>query len=262
MATTIGRATLTDGVTVWNAATVGSAIYDKVDALVAGAVTVGGVLGSEGFGTHSFSAGGTGANILAVRNTSSGNTNYCELRVGANTSATTCRLTVYSSTYATTADAVADGTSLIGAGAGGLSVCASHSGGEVRFYSGGTTQVAKFGATDGCLQLAKGLWFTGSFDQEVTGTQALTSTGQYTTVIRITSATSTPKISSFTAGNDGDVKILVNASGAACTVQHNGGGAGTRVYCSNATDATIADKESCMFIYDQGSAAWYQVGPQ
>lgn len=261
-ATTISRASLTDGVTVWNAAVVGTAIYDKIDTLIAGAVTFGGRVSSEGFGVHNFSAGGTGENVLAVRNTTAGTGNYAEVRVGQDGSDALGRILALSSTYTTSADLVASGLVLRSGGVGGLSVVAAHASGDIRFYAGGTTETAKLGATDQCLQLARGLWLKGSYDQEITGTQTLDSGGQYYAVIRITSATSTPKISSCTAGNDGDIKILVNVSGASCTVQHGGGGPTTRIYCANATDGTIADDESMMLMYDAGSSSWIEIGPR
>lgn len=261
-ATTISRASLTDGVTVWNAAVVGTAVYDKVDALVGGAVTFGGVIGSEGFGTHALSAGGTGANLINLRNTTAGTGNYAGMTVGNDTSAAHAALFLFSTTYTTSGPYVAGGAAVVALGAGGLSLYAGHASGDLRCYAGGTTEVGKFGATDKCLQVSYGLWLKGSYDQTVTGTQTLDSGGQYYAVIRITSATSTPKISSCTAGNDGDIKILVNVSGASCTVQHNGGGPTTRIYCANATDGTIADDESMMLMYDAGSSSWIEIGPR
>lgn len=261
-ATTITRASLTDGVTLWNAAQVGTAIYDKVDALIAGAVTFGGVVSSEGFGTHAFSSGGTGLNAISVRNTTSGSGNYAGLVVGNNSTSTLAALYAMSSAFTPSALNLASGVTLQATGAGGLSVAATDSAADVRFYAGGATEIAKFGATDGCLQLGRGLWLKGSYDQTITGTQTLDSGGQYYAVIRLTSCTSTPKISSMTAGNDGDIKIIVNVSGASCTVQHNSGTPGQRIYCANATDGTIADDEAMMIIYDAGSSSWIEVGPR
>lgn len=261
-ATTISRASLTDSVSVWNAALVGTAIYDKVDALIAGAVTFGGLLGSEGFGSHTWSAGGTGSNIITVRNTAAGTGNFAAFLVGTDLSTSTGGFAAFSSTWTTSGTNFQDGTVFSGAGSGGVSLAATHADGDLRFYAGGTTLTAKFGATDGCLQLQKGLWLAGSYDQTITGTQTLDSSGQHYTVIRLTSCTSTPKISSCSAGNDGDIKIIVNVSGASCAVQHNGGGPTSRIYCANATDGTIADDEAMMLIYDAGSSSWIEIGPR
>lgn len=260
-ATTISRASLTDGVTVWNAATVGSAIYDKIDALLAGSVTVGGVLRSEGFGNHELVAGGTGANLLFVRNSTAGSGNYAGVTVGNNASSTLGDFIAFSSTYTTAGANYASGVRVASNGAGGLSLAALDANGELRVYAGGTTERAKWDA-NGNLHVHYGLRLTGSYDQTITGTQTLDSGGQYYPVIRLTSCTSTPKISSMTAGNDGDLKILVNVSGASCTVQHNGGGPGTRIYCANATDGTLGDDEAMMLMYDAGSSSWIEVGPR
>jgi hypothetical protein len=258
-ATTISRATLTDGVSVWNAALVGTSIYDKIDAVLAGHVLIGGTLGAEGFGTHSFTAGGTGANTLQVKNTTAGTGNYARVMIYGDTTYLACQ--AYASTYTTSTYNVQAGAAIVSNGAGGLSIVCTDAGGTMRFFTGGTTERAQFDA-QGNLQLTRGLWFTGSYDQGITGTQALDSAGQYYPVIRLTAATSTPKISSCTAGNDGDIKIIVNVSGAACTVQHNGGGPTTRIYLANATDGTIGDDESLMILYDAGSSSWIEVGPR
>lgn len=258
-ATTIARATLTDGVSVWNAALVGTAIYDKVDLLISSNINFGGTLGAEGFGTHSFTAGGTGANTLQVKNSTAGTGNYARVMIYGDTTYLSCQ--AYSSTYTTSTYNVQAGAALVSNGAGGLSIVSTDASGTIRFFSGGITERGQFDA-QGNLQLTRGLWFTGSYDQEITGTQALDSAGQYYPVIRLTAATSTPKISACSAGHDGDVKIIVNVSGAACSVQHNGGGPTTRIYLANATDGTIGDDESMMLLYDAGSASWIEVGPR
>jgi hypothetical protein len=260
-ATTITRASLTDGVSVWNAALVGSAIYDKVDAVLAGNVTIGGLWSAEGFGDHTFSAGGTGANVVAVRNTTAGTNNYAEFRLGNNASSTLGRLVALSSTFTSTGLFTAAGLTLSSGGAGGLSIAATDAGGEVRFYAGGTTEIAKFD-TSGNLQLGRGLRFTGSYDQSVTGTVNIDSGALTYGVVRITTATSTPAIGGGPVGTDGEVLIVLNASGAACALKHNYAGPGQRIYCANATDGTLGDKEAVMLVFDAGANAWFQVGPQ
>lgn len=260
-ATTISRASLTDGVTVWNAAVVGTAIYDKIDAVLAGSVTFGGVVRSEGFGNHELTAGGTGGNLLFLRNTTSGTGNYAGVTIGNNASSTLGDLLCFSSAYTTAGANFASGVRLGSNGAGGISIAANDATGEIRFYAGGGTLFATLDQY-GRFELERGFQLKGSYDQEITGTQALDSGGQHYAVIRLTSCTSTPKISSCTAGNDGDIKIIVNVSGAACTVQHSGGGPTTRMYLANATDGTLGDDESMMLMYDAGTSSWLEIGPR
>src|SRR6476660_4052755 len=129
-ASTIGRTTLTDGSggTVLNNSLWQSSIYDKVDALVAAAITFGSTVSAEGFGTHTFSAGGTGGNILKLRNSTAGTTNYCQFQVdndGGNVGA----LLATSSTYTTIGDVIANAMALRSAGAGGRVLTASHASG-------------------------------------------------------------------------------------------------------------------------------------
>lgn len=123
-ATTISRATWTDGAaptgTLINNARLQADIYDKIDAIFAGAVTFGGVVGSEAFGTHSFTAGGTGGNSLRVRNTSAGTGNQAQLVLGNDASATLGYLVAYSSTYTSSGMAQANGISLQSIGSGGM----------------------------------------------------------------------------------------------------------------------------------------------
>jgi hypothetical protein len=260
-ATTITRASLTDGVSVWNAALVGSAIYDKIDAVIAGTITFGGLVRSEGFGDHLFAAGGTGANVVIVRNTSSGAGNYAEFRLGNDSNSAIGRVVALSSNYTSSGLYSTAGVTLAAGGAGGLSIAATDAGGEVRFYAGGTTEIAKFD-TSGNLQLGRGLRFTGSYDQSVTGTVNIDSGALTYGVVRITTATSTPAIGGGPVGTDGEVLILLNASGAACALKHNYAGPGQRIYCANATDGTLGDKEAVMLVFDYGANAWFQVGPQ
>lgn len=118
-----------------------STFLDRIDALFSSALTIGGLFGAEGFGTHSFSAGGTGTQALLVRNTTAGNTNQAMLQVGNDASASLTALVSYSSTWTTAGLYVANGSLLQGAGAGGLSIAATV--GALRFYSGGTTERAR-----------------------------------------------------------------------------------------------------------------------
>lgn len=114
-------------------------IYARIDQMFAGAgayatFTVGGKLSAEGFGSHSFSAGGTGTNRLFVRNTTAGTGNLADLVVGNNADAGLGFFQAFSSTYTTSGSAVANGVRLGTNGAGGLQIDANS--GAVNVYTG------------------------------------------------------------------------------------------------------------------------------
>jgi len=119
---------------------------------VSGAVTFSAVNTYNGFGTHAFSAGGTGANALRVRNTTAGTTNYSEVALGNDTSAARGYLEMFSTTYTPASTAFADSLLIQSDGAGGMVLAAGHASGVLRLYAGGTTEVARFGTT-GSLQI-------------------------------------------------------------------------------------------------------------
>lgn len=98
-----------------------------------------GVLTVSGFGTHTFSAGGTGGNQFQVRNTTAGTANFARVAIGNDASATTGIIQVLSSTYSTSGQDIADSLSIQGTGAGGLNLVANNASGPIRFYTGGTT---------------------------------------------------------------------------------------------------------------------------
>jgi hypothetical protein len=139
-ATTISRATWTDGVsgTLINNARLQADVYDKIDSLLAGAITFGSTITAEGFGTHSFSAGGTGSNVLRIRNTSAGTTNFAVLDVGNDGLANAMQVGHTSSTYTTAGAFVQDGAFLNAGRVGGLSLIANNASGVIRFYTAGT----------------------------------------------------------------------------------------------------------------------------
>jgi hypothetical protein len=120
-------------------------IYTAFNNAFAADFTFGGDLAVEGFGTHSFSASGTGGNILLIRNTSAGTTNFGELQVGNNGSADAGKLRHTSSTFTATGIYPQDGFILEGERAGGLVLAATHASGTMKFYAGGTTLVATLG---------------------------------------------------------------------------------------------------------------------
>ena len=125
-----------------------------------GATTIAGTLTVNGFGTHAFSAGGTGANLVRVANTTSGAANEAYFEALAGT--TQGHLQAFSQGYTTGTWDVQSGVSFDGNGAGGLSIVASHASGAIRFYTGGTTEYMRLG-TAGDLGIAatKKFYFDG-----------------------------------------------------------------------------------------------------
>lgn len=91
-----------------------------------------------GFGTHLFSSSGTGGQVLGVRNTTAGTGNYSQVQIGNDASTTALRLAHTSSTYTTSAPYVQDAAVLEGTRAGGLSLSATNSAGDIRLYTGTT----------------------------------------------------------------------------------------------------------------------------
>lgn len=233
---------------------------DRIDSLVSGNITFGGTVTVEGFGTHAFSAAGTGAQLFKVRNTSAGTGNYAGVSCGTdNDNAVVLRGN--SSTYTTAAPYTQNGATLVATVAGGLDLACVHASGAMRFTTGGTVERAQLDA-HGNFSLQRGLWLAGSYNQEIASTMSLDSGGQYYAVIRLTACTSTPKIYQCTPGNDGDVKIIINVSGASCAVTHASGTPTQQILLANATDGTIADDEAMMIIYDAGTSSWIEVGPR
>ena len=135
-ATTISRESMTDGVTAWDVARIGSAIYDKIDALIGANITFGGTLSAEGFGSHVFSSGGTGTQRLQVRNTTSGTTMRASLDVGNNSTAELVRIVGLSSAHTASGYLQASGGIVEANGAGGLSIACTDASGVMRFYTG------------------------------------------------------------------------------------------------------------------------------
>ena len=135
-ATTISRESMTDGVTAWDVARIGSAIYDKIDAVLGANITFGGTLSAEGFGSHVFSSGGTGTQRLQVRNTTSGTTMRASLDVGNNSTAELVRIVGLSSAHTASGYLQASGGIVEANGAGGLSIACTDASGVMRFYTG------------------------------------------------------------------------------------------------------------------------------
>jgi hypothetical protein len=122
-------------------------IFDEIDAVLAGHVAIGGTLTVEGFGTHLVSAGGSGGNIVRVRNTSAGTGNYAELQA-VNNGGNGAVLRQTSSTFTPSGPFKANGSSLYGNGDGGLSIYSQIAATTIGFYAGNTAETARV-ACDG-----------------------------------------------------------------------------------------------------------------
>jgi hypothetical protein len=145
--------------TILNNTVLQNHIYARIDAMFAGAgayatFTLGGLVAVEGFGSHTFSAGGTGGNFIAIRNTTAGTSMHAGYRLGNDASATAASLIQTSTTYTAAGNTPQDGMLLDTTRSGGLSLSASHASGVIRFYTGGTTVRALF--------FASGAFATGS----------------------------------------------------------------------------------------------------
>lgn len=158
-ATTITRVTWTDGAsgTVINNAVLHSDIYAKIDQMFAGAggyatFTFGGLVAAEGFGTHLFSAGGTGAQAIKVRNTSAGTGNYASLELGNDASATLGGVSAFSSTFTTSTYSKASGVRVLSSGSGGLTLVASAASSEVVVY-GNNAQLLTIGGGNSAVSV-------------------------------------------------------------------------------------------------------------
>jgi hypothetical protein len=132
---------------------------------------VSGVLTVSGFGTHTFSAGGTGGNALTVRNTTAGTGNYAELNIGNDRDTQAGIIRAMSSTYTTSGPWVADGVMVYSQFAGGMSIHAAHASGAIRLYAGGTTRRALYD-TDGTV----------TFDVYGAGTATFSAAGKFSSV--------------------------------------------------------------------------------
>jgi len=153
--------------------------------------TMGGVLAVSGFGTHSFSAGGTGANRLTIANTTSGAGNYADVLVSAGTTDTYLRS--YSQGYTTSGVDIASSSMLYGAGTGGLTLLAGY--GDLRLYSNGTLAL-----TLGASQAAT---FTGAVSSTSYGTHSFSAGGTWDNEIFIRNTTAgTTARAGIRVGND------------------------------------------------------------
>lgn len=104
-----------------------------------GGVAIAGPLTVNGLGGHVFSAGGSGLNTIALRNTTAGAGNGSLIRLGNDAVSNLLDIFALSSTYTSSGPYLASGVVFNNGGVGGLSIIAEHASGTIRFYTGGTT---------------------------------------------------------------------------------------------------------------------------
>lgn len=130
------------------------AIDDLFDGTRSATFTLGTLLQADGGGTHLFSAGVTGGNVLRVRNTSAGTGNYARVEV-LNNSSVGGYFGVGSSTATFGDPTPASGLGVYSDGSGGMVLGATHASGTVRFISGGTTERMRL-TTGGLFNISDG----------------------------------------------------------------------------------------------------------
>lgn len=126
-------------------------IYGRIDQMFAGAgayaaFTFGGRVIAEGFGSHTFSAGGTGSNTIDVRNTTAGTGNFAGMYLGNDASATAAQVAVMSSTYTDTGFVPQDGMLIQCSRAGGIRFGTNHASGAIRFFTGSAVEAMRITA--------------------------------------------------------------------------------------------------------------------
>lgn len=121
--------------------------------------TIAGTLTVNGFGTHSFSAGGTGKNAISIANTTDGAANYAELRMTAGTSIGV--INVLPQSFTTSGPYAASGLVIDHTGAGGLSIVSSHASAFIRFYYGTTEGLRLDNAGNIDIKATKKFYFDG-----------------------------------------------------------------------------------------------------
>lgn len=146
-ATTITRNTITDGVggTTLNAAFFGTHVFDEVDNLLSNDLTLGGLLAVEGQGASSIQADFNGQQQLVVRNLNSGTLATAQLKLGNDADDDSGQIAAFSSGFTElNATQQQDGVRVLARRAGGLTLAASDSAGDVRLFGRGTTNLLTF----------------------------------------------------------------------------------------------------------------------
>jgi len=116
-------------------------IYANIDELfLRSSIIFGGVLTMEGLGVHSFVASGVGAQVIALRNSAAGGTNYSQLQIGNNAAPIRTDIFCTSTTYsAGGTGAFADVLGVRSNGVNGISIISGDVLGDIRFYPRGLT---------------------------------------------------------------------------------------------------------------------------
>lgn len=125
-----------------------STFLDRIDALFSGNVTFGGTVTVEGTGSAIVVSGTSSTNnTIAVTNTSAGASAYAQVKV-SNGVGVALSLAGLSSGYSGISGYhVASAGHVEAQLAGGLSLAAYHAQGDIRFFSGGTTERARFASS-------------------------------------------------------------------------------------------------------------------
>lgn len=255
---------MTDGVTSWSVVRIGSAIYDRVDAILSSNITFGGTVSAEGFGVHNFSTGGTGVNSLRIRNTTAGAGNYAAIDVGNNSTALLTRLLGFSSSYTTAGYLKASGSVLEANGSGGLSIATTDATATLRLYTGSgvTEQMSIRGNTgfpdDGLITVTKGHIYTPGTPAIITN---MTVTHVNNGVMFLTPIGGPYDVQGLTAGTTGQVVYFANNGASTMTLKHENGSASAanRFWLPGGTDISLAQYEGVTLVYNGTAARWMKL---
>lgn len=230
---------------------------EAASVVTTGTFTVdGGLLSVTGFGTHSVSGAGTGANLLEVRNTTSGTGNAGQIRIGNNTAADGLKLTNTSSAYTPSGAYLASAGVIQATQAGGLSIDASDSAGDIRFYTGGSSTPAMTIDQDGIVTAAAfastaALPGTGTTNDYAIGRASLmlynSGVGD-ATITGITGGVQGRMIWAVTSPNSTGNLILAHQSASST--------AANRIVSSSGVDITVTTTDLVLLIYDGNSSRW------
>ncbi len=224
-----------------------------------------GLLTVNGFGPHTFSAGGTGGNILKLRNPTAGTGNYADLIIAADTD-NIAQIRANSSTLTPAGIQLADGVAFEAAGAGGHSIAATHASGAIRFYTGGTTEAVRVHASRGVsigdttdpgatnLRVAGSLVLAPGAVTLSAGTNSDINIGS-ASVVRLNGG---GNVGGFTGGVDGRQLIVLNNTGASVGIieEDASSTAANRVADNSGPNQSIASAASMLFVYDGTASRW------
>lgn len=238
------------------------------DLNVTGAVTMSGLLTVDdlisitGFGQHEITAGGTGTNVLRIRNSTAGTGNIAALYLDNDVGLSRGQLTYYSSTYTTSTYAVASGIALTNGDTGGVSIGALSASGSVRFYAGGTTLRAQITST-GLLEhnSAFGLSGINTPAQIAANTNDYAPTDFATGFFFRIASDAARDLTGLAGGAQGRVVVLSNQGAFTITIQHDSASslAANRIRCPGAAAFSLTTMMSVFLYYDSTAARWQVV---